>query len=279
MAAFTSWCFLASFALLWGSTLAVEDAIVLKPLHAKVFERSVGLNIRSEVDFSTLSPADQALLAYGEDGGNNPAGRSPRGDGRYLLANMTLYAPNGLKIVMMERFEELTSAVDCEGDDGIMSLTFKSPEAFDQALKEWAWINTAEEKQFLLIANHEGCGPDDERQAYIISYVDQQEELFKTVLSAKPAPWDEIAGTFDLDFGSVSQESIVRRELNAPRGWGPLDDALDKLGDVAEGAKDVVGSVVDKFEDVGDLDIPKSVSFGVNAGSSGQRTTLYKDSG
>lgn len=84
-----------------------------------------------------------------------------------LLANMTLYAPDGLQMVMMERFEPLTSSVDCKGDDGTMSLTFKSLDAFRHALKTWSFINEAPEKKFLLIANHDGCGPDDERQPYL----------------------------------------------------------------------------------------------------------------
>lgn len=83
-----------------------------------------------------------------------------------LFANMTLYAVDGLPIVLMERFEGLTSAVDCEGDDGSMSLTFKSKEAYDYALKIWGYINEDDDKRFLLIANHDGCGPADERQPY-----------------------------------------------------------------------------------------------------------------
>lgn len=80
---------------------------------------------------------------------------------------MNLYASNGLNIVTMENFEGLTKSVDCKGDDGTMSLTFKSQNAFDYALKTWDFINQASEKKFLLIANHNGCGPDDERQAYM----------------------------------------------------------------------------------------------------------------
>ena len=48
-----------------------------------------------------------------------------------------------------------------------MSLTFKSKKAFDQALRKWDFINEDEEEKFLLIANHDGCGPDDERQPYL----------------------------------------------------------------------------------------------------------------
>lgn len=87
-------------------------------------------------------------------------------NGQLLLANMTLYAPDGLPIVLMERFEGLTAAVDCKGDDGAMSLTFKSKDAYDYALKTWQYINEDDDKQFLLIANHDGCGRHDQRQPY-----------------------------------------------------------------------------------------------------------------
>lgn len=80
---------------------------------------------------------------------------------------MTLYAPDGLMMIMMERFEGLTSAVDCEGDDGQMSLTFSSQQAYDYALKQWSYINENEDGKFLLIANHDGCGADERRQPYL----------------------------------------------------------------------------------------------------------------
>lgn len=71
-------------------------------------------------------------------------------------------------MVMMERFEGLTSAVDCKGDDGTMSLTFSSQNAFKYALQQWEFINESDEGRFLLIANHAGCGPDDQRQPYLL---------------------------------------------------------------------------------------------------------------
>ena len=80
---------------------------------------------------------------------------------------MTLYAEDGRQIVMMERFEGLTKSVDCKGDDGAMSLTFKSREAFEYACKTWKYINHDPDKKFLLIANHDGCGADDQRAPYL----------------------------------------------------------------------------------------------------------------
>lgn len=129
---------------------------VLKPINIDTFKSAAGLHVRNAVDFSRLDLSSQAELIFGVPGDS----------GNILLANMTLYAPDGQQIVMMESFEGLTSAVDCEGDDGSMSLTFMSKDAFNAAVEKWSVINEKDEDTFLLIANHDGCGPDDQRQAY-----------------------------------------------------------------------------------------------------------------
>lgn len=82
------------------------------------------------------------------------------------MADIRLHAPSGRNIVMLEKFDGYTKSVDCNGDDGLLSLTFKSKEVFRYAVKTWNYINAALETKFLLIANHKGCGPDDERQPY-----------------------------------------------------------------------------------------------------------------
>lgn len=70
-------------------------------------------------------------------------------------------------MVLLEHFDHLTSAIDCQGDDGTLSLTFNSQNAFDYALQAWGYVNANADGKFLLIANHNGCGPDEERQPYM----------------------------------------------------------------------------------------------------------------
>ena len=89
---------------------------------------------------------------------------------RLVLANMTLYAQDGLPIVVLERFEELNVSVNCRDDEGILVLTFGSTDALDYAEEQWGYVNKADDGRFLLIANHDGCGPDDQRQAYMSVY-------------------------------------------------------------------------------------------------------------
>ena len=70
-------------------------------------------------------------------------------------------------MVLLEHFDHLTKAIDCQGDDGQMSLTFNSQKAFDHAVEAWDHVNDNADGKFLLIANHPGCGPEEERQGYM----------------------------------------------------------------------------------------------------------------
>lgn len=223
---------------------------VLRPINVDEYEIAIGLQRRDSEDFSDLSPQTQAELIYG----------SPAENGQLLLANMTLYAADGLLLILMERFDSLTSSVDCDGDDGTMSLTFNSQDAFNYALQEWNYVNQNDDGQFLLIANHEGCGPDDERQPYLISKITENSATLTTYLSAQPAPWSDIAGTYDLDFGQAILVQQPQRLRN--RGF---------WGDIVNVGKDVLDAAT------GSADISKTVTFPVSAGQQGQRTNIYTD--
>ena len=83
---------------------------------------------------------------------------------------MTIYAQDGLPIVVLERFDELNVSVNCRDDEGVLALTFGSTDAFNYAEEQWGYVNKADDGQFLLIANNDGCGPDDQRQAYMSVY-------------------------------------------------------------------------------------------------------------
>ncbi|CUS13506.1 unnamed protein product [Tuber aestivum] len=245
-----------------------EAPTVLRPINPDVFAAVNGLKPRANVDFSRLDLADQAQLIFG----------SPGQDGNIMLANMTLYAPSGELIVSMEAFEGLTSAVDCKGDDGQMALTFKSQEAFDYAHKQWSFINERSESAFLLIANHDGCGPDDERQPYNITGIDDVEGTLTTLLKASPADWSDICGTFDLDFGTASLAPDAAQRL---RARGLLDDILDGadniIDDVGDGIKDGVNAIGDTFKKIGDANLDKTIVFDIGVGTEKKRTNIITD--
>ena len=150
----------------------------LKPISVDNYDMATGVHRRSANDFSNLDLQTHSELLYGRSASQYECSTSSWAgltvdiaQEQFIFANLTLRAADGLLIVTMERFEPLTSKVDCNDEDGIMSLTFKSRSAFEYALQTWNFINEAEEQQFLLIANHAQCGPDDERQPYMSVYI------------------------------------------------------------------------------------------------------------
>lgn len=129
----------------------------LLPIHVAHYEQLTGVQRRSIDRLSDMEPQPSAPLHWG----------LPRHRDMMTLATMTLHALPDLPIVLLERFDHLTEHVDCNGDDGEMSLTFKSKPDFERASNAWRYINEHEDHRFLAIANHDGCAPEDERQPYM----------------------------------------------------------------------------------------------------------------
>ena len=184
---------------------------------------------------------------------------------------MTLYAPNGLQIVLMEKFEPLTSHVDCSVEGG-MSLTFKDRGAYDYALKKWSFINEDKDDRFLLIANHVDCSPEDQRQPYYIKYVHDQPEKKTVLLTSEIAKWSDVAGTYELVFGHTKSPSQLK-----PRDW--WDDVIDGLGDAYKATENEVEHIGEEIVDKakGNFDVGRSLTFGVSAGKEGQKSGVFKD--
>lgn len=140
-----------------GNSTGSAPPPVLYPIHPDTYHSAVGLRVRDVTDFSRLDPTQQAQLIYG----------SPGDAGTILLANMTLYAPDDTTpILLLESFDGLTKAVDCNDDDGVLSVSFNDRDAYTYAMGKWSYINEDAEQTFLLIANNAGCGPDEQRAVY-----------------------------------------------------------------------------------------------------------------
>lgn len=129
----------------------------LLPVNVRQYEAAFGLQRREFDHLQDFHPQAQTELIYGLD----------QAEDRTVVANITLQQSPGLPIVLLERFEHLTTDVDCRGRSGHMSLRFTSEDTFQQALKAWRYINAHVDHQFLLIANHDGCAPEDDRQPYM----------------------------------------------------------------------------------------------------------------
>lgn len=79
------------------------------------------------------------------------------------MANLTITMSDGRRLVSMERFEPYTHSVEC-GES--MVLRFKSERLLKKAIHAWDWENKKDNDGFIMITNHEGCGPKTERVPY-----------------------------------------------------------------------------------------------------------------
>lgn len=145
--------------------LASTSALQLHPLPILNYEAAVGLHQHTTRDpssdfnnFADFALQDRSQLLYHGVSGTT---------GQHHLANLTIYAPNGVPMITMERFEGRAAAVECKAADGIVSVTFRSEDAWRFAVGEWGYVNDDVDEHFLLIGNHVGCGMDGDRRPYL----------------------------------------------------------------------------------------------------------------
>ena len=176
----------------------------------------------------------------------------------------------------MEKFEQLAPKVDCNAKDGEMSLTFKDKQAYDYALSKWSYINQNKDDRFLLIANHDGCGPDDERQPYYISNVKDDFEHMIVYLEAQEAKWSDVAGTYSLNWGHTRP---LQHDRLKSRDW--WDDVKGSVSSAVRAASGAIQSATNSITDsvTGAQDLSQTVTFPVSAGTPNLRTSLYRDPG
>jgi gas vesicle protein len=85
-----------------------------------------------------------------------------------------------------------------------------------------------------------------------VTDVDTNEATLDTKLTAVVAPWKDITGTYEMDFGKVILRPAAARRLRE-RGWGDFWNGVKDIAkDVADGAKDAADKVKDVAEDAAD---------------------------
>ena len=99
----------------------------------------------------------------------------------------------------MNLFNHLTSAIDCDDSDGIMSITLKNRKYFDYAMSKWSYINNDATSQFLMIADSENCTDDQQKTPYLITKVTPDAAKLNISLDAMVANLSDVAANFNLN--------------------------------------------------------------------------------
>lgn len=126
-----------------------------------------------------------------------------------IYANLTLFFPDDYEyVISMERFNGMLKSVVCSDQ---MMLQFKDGPSFEYAQGVWNWVNQDVNNTFIMVANYEGCGPEAERQPFLVSNIVYDPLDFKAYLTADQKTWTEIAHTYTLNLGHLPIYSSSRR--------------------------------------------------------------------
>lgn len=126
-----------------------------------------------------------------------------------------------------------------------------------------------------------------------ISNIREDTATLTTYLTAKIAPWSDVAGTYEMDFG----KAIPFKQPNQLQTRGLWDDikgvvtgaendikkGVDYVASKIEGGASTVASDVAKVANfvgnavVGNVDLSKSVTFGMNAGTPNKSSLIFSD--
>lgn len=208
----------------------------------------------------------------------------------------------------MEKFEGLTRRVDCSTiGDNKLSVSFIDWDVFEYS-QVWNWLNKNDDNEFVMITNHDGCGPAAQRAVFWVRRVDYVEEDLRVDFYAVSAEWKEVTGTYAVDFGMMYPERkyepgyLEKREpINiggvfrgamdgAKKGLekaggaikGVANDAAKALEKTVNDAKAKLGPAFDKVAQVvskaGDGKVGQdNISLNLAAGTPGKKTNIYTD--
>ncbi|KAK6511842.1 hypothetical protein TWF481_000748 [Arthrobotrys musiformis] len=201
-------------------TEAMDKAIEMKPIRED--DLTPQHILKREDPLSRLDLRNDIVMMYGGAAVQQ----------QMYLANVTLHAPDpDHPLIMMEKFDGLTTSLECTSRTQ-MKVKFKSKPAMDHAVAAWKWVNSEGDDYFYLIANHPTCCPSSQRAPYKVTGVKIDEKGLETTLTIGKAPWNEVAGNFDLTLGRYDIPSRVRRQFEPAaltRRFFGLDSLAIKL--------------------------------------------------
>ncbi|KAL9095717.1 MAG: hypothetical protein Q9165_002149 [Trypethelium subeluteriae] len=141
------------------------------------------------------------------------------GDSDALLANFTVYTPDDDEgILPMETFSDLLSSVEC--NDTSVQLTFKDDESFHDAQDAWDWVNTHDNRSFVLVAGPGDCGLNADREPFQVDNIAYNVPEKTVSLSGNAQNWTSAAHTYNLHVGHIStQTPAVSRRADYSKDW------------------------------------------------------------
>lgn len=172
--------------------------------------------LRRSDDLTHLHAKDEGELMYisnleDHPVENNDGSLKDELERHVLEAHMTVMSTNDIKILFMEQFEHMTSSIECNDEDGEVSMTFIADEIANYAKKQWEWVNGCDTREFLMVTNHPHCGKIAERAPYRIfnmTFVNQT-----VYIKAEATEWKKSVGNFKLNFKKSEVDHIALKRI------------------------------------------------------------------
>lgn len=124
------------------------------------------------------------------------------------IANLTVYMPEDSEgILNMEKFDNMLSDIKCT--DNSIEMVFKDDATFAYAQEVWDWVNGEQNSSFVMVAGAGDCGNNTRRLPYVVTHLQYDEDANKATLAAQLSDWQDVAHSYDLVVGSVSEDPIV----------------------------------------------------------------------
>ncbi|KAF3917089.1 hypothetical protein ABW20_dc0103062 [Dactylellina cionopaga] len=181
--------------------VAMNTALEMRPVRE---DDLIPIHLQKRSDpLACFSLKNNVTMIYGAAAAQN----------QMYLANMTLHTPDPEHpLIMMEKFDELITNIECAIPQNQINIKFKSDEAMERAIASWKWVNSVEADYFYLIANR--CCPTGQRKPYKVTGVKADKAGLASSLTIESIPWKQVAGNFELDLGRYDPPKSSRRPLS-----------------------------------------------------------------
>lgn len=134
------------------------------------------------------------------------------------MANMTVAAKTGYRILNSHSFSNLVQKVDCAADDTI-KVTMSSNGDTKAAETSWAWVNKEPSNTAVYIVDGANCGGQHGRQPYYVTSIEYDHDNMIASMAAKLGEWTEFIDDAEINIkGEMAPQTPGANSTLVSRG-------------------------------------------------------------
>ncbi|CEJ94885.1 hypothetical protein VHEMI10392 [[Torrubiella] hemipterigena] len=135
-----------------------------------------------------------------------------------VMANMTVAAKTGYRILNSHSFSNLVQKVDCAADDTI-KVTMSSNGNTKAAETSWAWVNKEPSNTAVYIVDGANCGGQHGRQPYYVTSIEYDHDNMIASMAAKLGEWTDFIDDAEINIkGEMAPQTHGTNSTLVSRG-------------------------------------------------------------